>query len=178
MYPQPQKKHKALLPWKPPLSNPQQILTPICFTSFDSISSQWESLPPPPPPLSLLLRHPPFISRDLPVQSVAVGDKLAVVAGTTQHLAPALPKPLIFDPSTRIWTYDPSISVPRRWCVTRSLNGSLYIASGVGSHFSTDTARSVEKWNPSANNRKNLMKAKFTSLKTRLQEFSNDILYA
>ncbi|CAO2827326.1 unnamed protein product [Amaranthus hypochondriacus] len=134
-------------------SNPQQILTPICFSSFDPISWQWESLPPPPPPLSLLLRHPPFISRDLPVQSVSVGDKLAVVAGTTLHLAPALPKPLVFDPFLRVWTYGPPIPVPRRWCATGSLDGSLYIASGVGSHFSTDTARSVEKWNPSSNNR-------------------------
>ncbi|KMT11511.1 hypothetical protein BVRB_5g108300 [Beta vulgaris subsp. vulgaris] len=125
-------------------SNPQQFLTPISFFSFDPISSQWHPLPPP-PPLSLLLRHPPFISRDLPVQSVTVGDRLAVVAGTTQDLAPALPRPLVFDPRTRDWGYGPALPVPRRWCIAGALDGSLYMASGVGPHFSTDLARSVEK---------------------------------
>ncbi|KNA08979.1 hypothetical protein SOVF_157790 [Spinacia oleracea] len=128
---------------------PQQFLTPISFFSFDPISCQWRQLPLP-PPLSLLLRHPPFISRDLPVQSVTVGDRLAVVAGTTQDLAPALSRPLVFDPLAREWRYGPGLPVPRRWCAAGSLGESIYVASGVGSHFSTDTARSVEKWDLSA----------------------------
>ncbi|XP_021768374.1 F-box/kelch-repeat protein SKIP25-like [Chenopodium quinoa] len=126
-------------------SNPQQFLTPISFFAFDPICSKWEPLPVP-PPLSLLLRHPPFISRDLPVQSVAVGNRLAVVAGTTEHLAPALSRPLVFDPISRDWRYGPSVPVPRRWCAAGALDTSLYMASGVGPHFSTDTARSVERW--------------------------------
>ncbi|XP_057521191.1 F-box/kelch-repeat protein SKIP25-like [Amaranthus tricolor] len=129
----------------------QQFLTPISFFIFDPISSRWAPLPPP-PPFSLLVRYPSFISRDLPVQSVTVGDKLAVVAGTTQHLAPAVPKPLVFDPITHGWDYGPRVPVPRRWCATGSSSGSLYIASGVGSHFSSTTARSVERWDPSKPN--------------------------
>lgn len=126
-------------------TSPQQILTPITFFTFDPISSQWQPLPLP-PPLSLLLRHPPFISRDLPVQSVTIGDRLAVVAGTTQHLAPALSHPLVFDPLSQNWEYGPPVPVPRRWCATGALGRSLYVASGVGPHFTTNTARSVERW--------------------------------
>ncbi|KAL2901123.1 F-box/kelch-repeat protein SKIP25 [Bienertia sinuspersici] len=127
----------------------QQFLTDVNLFSFDPIRSHWEALPPP-PKLSLLLRHPPFISRDLPVQSVTVGDRLAVVAGTTQNLTPALLRPVLFDPVTQDWGYGPPFPVPRRWCISGALNGSLYIISGVGPHFSTDTARSVERWDPNS----------------------------
>ncbi|KAK9699080.1 hypothetical protein RND81_08G151600 [Saponaria officinalis] len=137
----------------PSLSPTSQIVTPIRFSSFDPISARWCDLPPPPdPPLQLLLHHPSFISRNLPIQSIAVRDRLVLVAATTQHLLPALPRPLVFAPLEKRgehWGFGPDIPVPRRWCAAGGLGGSVYVASGVGSHFSTDTARSVEKWDPS-----------------------------
>ncbi|XP_074283180.1 F-box/kelch-repeat protein SKIP25 [Silene latifolia] len=135
-----------------PISIPStsQHVTPIHFSAFDPISSRWRDLPPPPdPPLQLLLRHPSFISRNLPIQSVAVRDRLILVAATTQHLLPALPRPLVFDPLSRSgqhWGFGPDIPVPRRWCAAGALRGEVYLASGVGSHFSSDIARAVEKW--------------------------------
>ena len=36
--------------------------------------------------------------------------------------------------------------MPRRWCATGSVAGSVYVASGVGSNYSGDVARSMERW--------------------------------
>ena len=36
--------------------------------------------------------------------------------------------------------------MPRRWCATGSVAGSVYVASRVGSNYSGDVARSTERW--------------------------------
>ncbi|KAG6596685.1 F-box/kelch-repeat protein SKIP25, partial [Cucurbita argyrosperma subsp. sororia] len=118
------------------------------FFTFDPISSKWNRLPPPPnpPPLDLMIHHPSFLSRHLPVQSLAVSGHLLLLAATTQNLLPALPRPLIFSPVSNSWQFGPPLITPRRWCAAGALRGSVYVASGIGSFFSTDVARSVERW--------------------------------
>ncbi|KAJ9189162.1 hypothetical protein P3X46_000490 [Hevea brasiliensis] len=125
-----------------------QYSNSVQFFNFDPISSRWETLPPPPqdPPLRLLLRHPSFISRYLPIQIVSVSGHLILLAATTHNFVPALSRPLIFNPVSRTWAFGPPLSTPRRWCAAGSVNGAIYVASGIGSHFSADVARSVEKW--------------------------------
>ncbi|CDP17709.1 unnamed protein product [Coffea canephora] len=120
----------------------------IKFSCFDPISSNWLSLPSPPPDplLCLLLRHPSFISRRLPIQSVTVSGKLVLLAATADQFQPALNSPLIFNPLSKTWTYGPPIAAPRRWCAAGASAGVVYMASGVGSHYNLDVARSVEKW--------------------------------
>ncbi|XP_050215042.1 F-box/kelch-repeat protein SKIP25 [Mercurialis annua] len=121
----------------------------IKFFSFDPISSSWELLPPPPadPPLRLILRHPSFISRRFPVQSVSVAGRLVLLAATTDNFSPALSRPLIFEPLSRKWTFGPPLTAPRRWCAAGTVNNNtVYVASGVGSEFFDDVAKSVEKW--------------------------------
>ncbi|PQM40629.1 F-box/kelch-repeat protein SKIP25 [Prunus yedoensis var. nudiflora] len=120
----------------------------IQFYSFDPLSSNWHALPatPPDPPLRLFLRHPSFISRNLPIQSVSVSGNLVLVAASTSNLLPALPRPLVFDPVAKKWVFGPPLATPRRWCAAGALDGAVYVASGIGSHFSIDVARSVGKW--------------------------------
>ncbi|KAM1909393.1 hypothetical protein ACFX13_038149 [Malus domestica] len=120
----------------------------IHFYRFDPISSDWHPLPPTPPdpPLRLVLRHPSFTSRNFPIQSVSASGNLILLAATTHNFLHALPRPLVFDPVTRNWTFGPPFTTPRRWCVVGVLSGVVYMASGIGSHFSMDVARSVEKW--------------------------------
>ncbi|MBA0618572.1 hypothetical protein Godav_027892 [Gossypium davidsonii] len=120
----------------------------IEFFSFDPISSSWTTLPTPPqnPPLHLLHRHPSFLSRNLPIQSLTVSNHLVLIAATTHKLFPALSSPLVFHPESNSWFYGPQISTPRRWCVTGSAQGAVYMASGVGSHYQGDIARSMERW--------------------------------
>ncbi|KAK2661993.1 hypothetical protein Ddye_000567 [Dipteronia dyeriana] len=117
------------------------------FSGFDPLSSKWEPLPPPPQeqPL-LLLHHPSFLSRKLPIQTVTVSTNLILLAATTNNFNPALSRPLLFNPILRTWFFGPPLLTPRRWCAAGSLGGAVYVASGIGSHFSTDVARSVEKW--------------------------------
>ncbi|KAF8380807.1 hypothetical protein HHK36_028301 [Tetracentron sinense] len=100
----------------------------------------------PPPPLNPLLRHPSFISRNLPIQSVTVSGHLVLLAATTHHFLPALSRPLIFNPLSKTWSFGPPISAPRRWCAAGSARGAIYVGSGVGSHYSRDVARSAERW--------------------------------
>ncbi|GMH09141.1 hypothetical protein Nepgr_010981 [Nepenthes gracilis] len=124
----------------------------IQLMNFDPISSQWISIPlpsAPEPPIRLLLRHPSFLSRNLPIQSVAAADSLILLAATTQRLLPALPRPLVFTPlssSSSKWSHGSPIAVPRRWCAAGALGRTVFLASGIGSHFSSDVARSFEKW--------------------------------
>ncbi|XP_065869025.1 F-box/kelch-repeat protein SKIP25 [Euphorbia lathyris] len=120
----------------------------IQFFSFDPISSRWDLLPPPPPdpPLRLTLRHPSFISRDLPIQSVVVSGNLVLLAATTDNLSPALSRPLVFNPLSRRWNLGPPLDTPRRWCAAGVVNDSIYVASGVGSQFSADLGKLVERW--------------------------------
>ncbi|XVE62385.1 hypothetical protein DITRI_Ditri06bG0114300 [Diplodiscus trichospermus] len=120
----------------------------IQFFSFDPLSSAWTPLPTPPqnPPLHLLHRHPSFLCRNLPIQSLTVSNHLVLIAATTHKLFPALPSPLIFHPESNRWFYGPQVSTPRRWCATGSARGVVYIASGVGSHYKREVARSMEQW--------------------------------
>lgn len=118
------------------------------FCCFDPLSSTWKALPSPPsePPLCLLRRHPSFISRSLPIQSLAVSGRLVLLSATTHKLLPSLSHPLVFDPLSSNWTFGPPLSNPRRWCIAGSAHGAVYIASGVGAQYQSDVARSVEKW--------------------------------
>lgn len=120
----------------------------IEFFSLDPISSAWRRLPSPPSPLSLLHRHPSFISRTLPIQSLAVSGRLVLIAATDNQFLPAIPQPLVFDPLSKSnhWFYGPPLPAPRRWCAAGSMGGAVYVASGIGSHYQNDVARSVEKW--------------------------------
>ncbi|PIN14154.1 hypothetical protein CDL12_13211 [Handroanthus impetiginosus] len=126
-------------------SNPSNSIE---FCSFDPISCKWQPLPPPPldPPLHFLFRHPSFISRKLPIQSVAVAGNLVVLAATKDQFLPALSRPLVFNPLSKKWVLGPPLSTPRRWCAAGASRGSIYVASGIGSHYNIDVARSVEKW--------------------------------
>ncbi|KAL3500228.1 hypothetical protein ACH5RR_039321 [Cinchona calisaya] len=127
---------------------PEQSHDSFKFSCFDPISSKWLSLPPPPPdpPLRLLLRHPSFISRKLPIQSVTVSGKVVLLAATADQFQPALHRPLIFNPLSQNWTYGPPFGAPRRWCAAGASAGVVYLASGVGSSYNLEVARSVEKW--------------------------------
>ncbi|CAI9103335.1 OLC1v1001798C1 [Oldenlandia corymbosa var. corymbosa] len=119
------------------------------FFCFDPIASRWESLPAPPisdPPVKLLHRHPSFISRILPIQSVTVSNRLALLAATDQNFLPAIQAPLVFDPLSGKWSFGPPLANPRRWCITGQARGSVYVVSGFGSNYNGDVARSVEKW--------------------------------
>ncbi|KAL3818386.1 hypothetical protein ACJIZ3_004291 [Penstemon smallii] len=123
----------------------------VNFHSFDPISRKWQPLPPPPtdPPIRFIFRHPSYISRKLPIQSVAAAGKLVLLAATTEEFLPALSRPLVFDPLLKEWMYGPPFHAPRRWCAAGALSGVVYVASGIGSHYNNDVARSVEKWDPS-----------------------------
>ncbi|KAK4364838.1 hypothetical protein RND71_016196 [Anisodus tanguticus] len=142
-------------PWFPPFLSIFSLLKPskssensVQFANFDPISAKWHLLPPPPldPPLRLLLRHPSFISRHLPIQSVSVSGNFVLLAATTDNLLPALSRPLVFNPLTRKWSYGPPLATPRRWCVAGACPSVVYVASGIGSHYNPEVARSVEKW--------------------------------
>ncbi|EYU37467.1 hypothetical protein ABFS82_01G048400 [Erythranthe guttata] len=119
---------------------------PVHFFNFDPISCNWLPLPPPPPPLRLQFRHPSFISRNLPIQSVAVSGNLVLLAATADPFLPALPQPLVFDTLSQKWIQGPPLSAPRRWCAAGASRGVVYVASGISSYYENDVARSIEKW--------------------------------
>lgn len=125
-----------------------ETINSIEFFSFDPISSTWKSLPPPlkDPPLKLLHRHPSFLSRKFSIQSLTVSNHLVLIAGTTHQFVPGLSKPLLFHPESNQWFFGPPFSNPRRWCATGSVHGMVYMASGIGSRYSGDVARTTEKW--------------------------------
>jgi hypothetical protein len=118
------------------------------FASYDPLTARWDPLPPPPLSSPLLLKHPCFVSRLLPVQTVSSSPYLLLLSASTPTLQPALHSPLIFQPSPPRWQVGPSFPIsPRRWCATGSLNGSVYLFSGVGSlHYNASLARSAFKW--------------------------------
>ncbi|KAG8363530.1 hypothetical protein BUALT_Bualt19G0032000 [Buddleja alternifolia] len=120
----------------------------VGFFCFDTISSKWKPLPSPPsnPPLCLIRHHPSYISRVIPIQSVTTSGHLVLVAGTTNKFLPALTRPLVFDPLSSKWYFGPPLLNPRRWCVTGSINGAIYVASGVGTKYQCDVAKSLERW--------------------------------
>ncbi|XP_073053950.1 F-box/kelch-repeat protein SKIP25-like [Primulina eburnea] len=125
-----------------------QFSNRLRFCSFDPISCKWQNLPPPPPEFSFsfLLRHPSFISRKFSIQSIAVSGKLVLLAATNDQFQPALSGPILFDPLTRNWMRGPSFSTPRRWCAMGASRAAVFVASGFGSCYNSDVARSVEKW--------------------------------
>lgn len=120
----------------------------IEFFSLDPISSSWIPLPRPPqnPPLRLVHRHPSFLSRKLPIQSLTVSNNLVLIAATTPQFVPALSCPLAFNSQSNNWFFGPKFSIPRRWCAAGSVGGAVYIASGVGQHYRGDIGRSMEEW--------------------------------
>ncbi|KAK6120767.1 hypothetical protein DH2020_045495 [Rehmannia glutinosa] len=120
----------------------------VNFFCFDPISSKWRSLPTPPfdPSLCLLRRHPSYISRILPIQSITASRKLVLISASTEKFFPALTRPLVFDPLSSKWNFGPPLSAPRRWCVTGSIHGIIYVASGTGAKYNSDVARSIERW--------------------------------
>ncbi|KAL7122535.1 hypothetical protein ACP275_01G050800 [Erythranthe tilingii] len=120
-------------------------INPVQFFNFDPISCNWLPLPPP-PPLRLQFRHPSFISRNLPIQSVAVSGNLVLLAATADPFLPALPQPLVFETLSQKWIQGPPLSAPRRWCAAGASRGVVYVASGISSYYENDVARSIEKW--------------------------------
>ncbi|XP_027106786.1 F-box/kelch-repeat protein SKIP25 [Coffea arabica] len=130
------------------LSSTSSTSNSVEFFCFDPISLAWESLPSPPsnPPLKLLHRHSSFISRILPIQSLTVSGRLVLIAATNDKFLPAFHRPLGFDPLSNKWFFGPPLLTPRRWCITGSADGAIYVVSGVGSNYRGDVARSVEKW--------------------------------
>ncbi|KAI3678803.1 hypothetical protein L6452_38106 [Arctium lappa] len=121
------------------------------LSSFDPISSKWITVDPPPaPPLPSLhrlsVRHPSFVSRNLPVQSVSVAGKLVLVAANSGRLVPAFSHPIVFDPLSDSWSSCPPLSAPRRWCAAGASRGTVVVASGIASHYTQTVAHSVEKW--------------------------------
>ncbi|CAL9006129.1 unnamed protein product [Prunus brigantina] len=129
----------------PPDHNPN---FPIQFSSLDPISNKWTSLPSPPsdPPLHLLHRHPAFLSRKLPIQTLSVSGCLVLVAATTHQFTPALPRPLVFQPLSKQWSFGPPLPKPRRFCAAGTVGGKVYVASGMGTTYRGDVARSMEEW--------------------------------
>ncbi|GER30268.1 galactose oxidase/kelch repeat superfamily protein, partial [Striga asiatica] len=128
---------------------PDTFPDPIEFLSFDPISRRWCLLPPPPSdpdPPRFLFRHPTFICRDMPVQSVSAAGTLVVLAATDDLFLPALPRPLVFDPLASSWSCGPRIPAPRRWCATGSVGGAVYVAGGMGASYTCGVARSAERW--------------------------------
>lgn len=153
----------------------------IRFSSFDPISAKWHTLPPP-PLRRLLLHHPSFISRRLPVQSVTVSGHLVLLAATADHFLPALTQPLIFNPSsqTQNWTHGPPLTSPRRWCAAGALRGVVFVASGIGSHYNPDVARSVEKWDLGGVNGNGITNWKWEKIEGLMRDsrFSRDAIDA
>ncbi|KAE8720582.1 Ankyrin repeat family protein [Hibiscus syriacus] len=110
----------------------------IQLLSFDPISSKWESIPPPVNPLNFLVHHPSFISRNLPVQSISVAGNLVLLAATAPSFIPALSRPLVFSPLSRTWSLGPPMETPRRWCASGASGPAVFVASGIGSNFSSE----------------------------------------
>ncbi|CAN6162747.1 unnamed protein product [Urochloa humidicola] len=124
----------------------------VSFASYDAVSGRWDNLPSPPlpsPPPQLL--HPSFLSRRLPLQSVSAAGRLVLVAGSTHSLSPALPRPVVFDPSAARWRIGPRFPfAPRRWCAAGSAKGRVFVAGGVGAGYDANDARAAATWDPAA----------------------------
>nr|QNT17576.1 Kelch repeat F-box 12 protein [Salvia miltiorrhiza] len=140
----------ALLAPTAPAPNCECQLHSATFSCFDPIAWKWRSLPsPPPPPLCMLSRHPSYISRILPIQSITASGHLLLIAANTHNFLPALTCPLVFDPPSSKWIFGPPFASPRRWCVTGSIDSSVYVASGTGAQYHRDVAISLERWDMS-----------------------------
>jgi hypothetical protein len=126
----------------------------VSFAAYDAVTGRWDELPAPPMPSSPpRLWHPSFLSRRLPLQSVAAAGRLVLVAGSTRSLSPALPRPVVFDPSapTPRWRLGPRFPfAPRRWCAAGSARGRVFVAGGVGAGYDANDARSGAVWDPAS----------------------------
>lgn len=124
----------------------------VSFAAYDAVAGRWDELPAPPMPSPPpRLWHPAFLSRRLPLQSVAAGGRLVLVAGSTRALAPALPRPVVFDPAARSWRLGPRLPfAPRRWCAAGAARGRVFVAGGVGAGYDASDARSGATWDPAA----------------------------
>ncbi|KAK3131251.1 hypothetical protein QOZ80_6BG0504080 [Eleusine coracana subsp. coracana] len=124
----------------------------VSFAAYDTLSGRWEELPPPPlpsPPPQLW--HPSFLSRRLPLQTVAASGRLVLVAGSTHALCPALARPVVFDPVTPRWRLGPEFPfAPRRWCAAGAARGRVFVAGGVGAGYDATDARAGATWDPVA----------------------------
>ncbi|KAK4401069.1 F-box/kelch-repeat protein SKIP25 [Sesamum angolense] len=161
-----------------PTESQPHLSNSVEFCSFDPISCKWQLLPAPPadPPLRFLFRHPSFISRKLPIQSVAVSGNLVVLAATDDNFLPALSQPLVFNSFSEKWARGPPLPAPRRWCAAGTTRGAVYVASGIGSHYNTDVARSVEKWDLTNQRQRSWIWEKMGKLKDG--KFSRDAIEA
>ncbi|GFP93907.1 F-box/kelch-repeat protein skip25 [Phtheirospermum japonicum] len=123
----------------------------INLSCFDPISSKWISLPSPSfdPSLSLLRRHPSYISRILPTQSTTASGRLVLISANTDKFHPVLARPLVYDPRSNNWSLGPMLSTPRRWCITGPVRGAIYVTSGTGAQFNSEVARCNERWDVS-----------------------------
>ncbi|CAL5040445.1 unnamed protein product [Urochloa decumbens] len=159
--------HAVCRPWRRLLSSPSfppylslyAVLdggadSAVSFAAYDAVSGRWDELPAPPMPSSPpRLWHPSFLSRRLPLQSVSTAGRLVVVAGSTHSLTPALPRPVVFDPtaSPPQWRLGPPFPfAPRRWCAAGSARGRVFVAGGVGAGYDATDARSAATWDPVA----------------------------
>ncbi|OEL19324.1 F-box/kelch-repeat protein SKIP25 [Dichanthelium oligosanthes] len=126
----------------------------VSFAAYDAVAGRWDDLPAPPMPSPPpRLWHPSFLSRRLPLQSVAAAGRLVLVAGSTGSLSPALPRPVVFDPSAPAprWRLGPRFPfAPRRWCAAGSARGRVFVAGGVGAGYDANDARSGAVWDPAA----------------------------
>lgn len=160
-------------------STPQQfdqgISDKIEFFTFDPVASKWRALPSPlsDQPLTFLIRHPSFLSRNFPIQTVSVAGNLILLAGTAHNFFPAISRPLIFNPISGRWSFGPTLLAPRRWCAAGASAGSLYVASGMGAQFSPDVARSVEKWDLNGNSSPTKGRDNYSSAQWNWQKLSD-----
>ncbi|RCV23158.1 hypothetical protein SETIT_4G276400v2 [Setaria italica] len=126
----------------------------VSFAAYDAVAGRWDELPAPPMPSPPpRLWHPSFLSRRLPLQSVAAAGRLVLVAGSTRSLSPALPRPVVFDPSAPSprWRLGPQFPfAPRRWCAAGSARGRVFVAGGVGAGYDANDARSGAVWDPAS----------------------------
>ncbi|KAL0447623.1 UNVERIFIED_CONTAM: F-box/kelch-repeat protein SKIP25 [Sesamum latifolium] len=68
------------------------------------------------------------------------------------------------------------LPAPRRWCAAGTTRGAVYVASGIGSHYNTDVARSVEKWDLTNQRQRGWIWEKMGKLKDG--KFSRDAIEA
>ncbi|CAL5050121.1 unnamed protein product [Urochloa decumbens] len=124
----------------------------VTFAAYDAVAGRWDELPAPPMPSPPpRLWHPSFLSRRLPLQSVSAAGRLVLVAGSTHSLTPALPHPVVFDPSAQRWRLGPRFPfAPRRWCAAGAARGRVFVAGGVGAGYDATDARSAATWDPAA----------------------------
>ncbi|PQQ09699.1 F-box/kelch-repeat protein SKIP25-like [Prunus yedoensis var. nudiflora] len=56
-----------------------------------------------------------------------------------------MPRPLVFQPLSNQWSFVPRCP-SARWCGVGTVGGKVYVASGIGTTYRGDVARSMEEW--------------------------------